>query len=231
MIGCLVIHGYTGGPHEIMPLTNFLKAHTNWKIHVPTLPGHGENLNLEDTSHQKWLAAAEDALQKLNQQCDEIFVIGFSMGGMIAAYLAAKYKVHKLVLLAPSRRYISLRKMTIEIGEVIVDHFRGELDRNEFYLNYKRKRDDVPLSANIEFLKLVNYTKSYLKELTAPVLIAHGRKDSIVPVSTVHSLDREIASEQKQIVLLDRSTHLLCLGEDKHILNDIVYSFLTEADN
>lgn len=228
MIGCLIIHGYTGGPHEVAPLARYLKKRTNWQVHVPTLPGHGKQLSLDDVSHEKWLEAAEQSLQRLKKQFQTVYVIGFSMGGMIAAYLAAKYKISKLVLLAPARKYISLRKMTLEIGEVIIDRFRGKLDNNTFYLNYKQKRGDVPFKANIEFAKLVNYTKPFLKEVESPVLIAHGQQDSLVPVKTVHYLDKEIKSEQKQIVLLERSAHLLCLGDDKHILNEIIFSFLME---
>lgn len=226
MIGCLFIHGYTGGPHEIEPLANFLKRKTNWNIYTPTLPGHGYELSLEGISHEKWLVAAEDAFKNLKKRCNVVYVIGFSMGGMIASFLAGKYEVDKLVLLAPSRKYISLRKMTRRIGEVIIDGFRGRLDDNVFYTNYKRKRGNVPLQANIEFTKLVNYTKPYLQRITAPVLIAHGMEDSVVPLKSVYALDKEIAAREKQIVLFERSDHLICLGEDREIVSKIVYSFL-----
>ena len=93
MIGCLMIHGYTGSPYEISPLANHLEDRTNWKIEVPTLPGHGKNLDLRDVSHESWIETAEKELQQLMQNCDEIYLIGFSMGGMIASYLAAKYEV------------------------------------------------------------------------------------------------------------------------------------------
>ena len=95
MKGCLIIHGYTGGPYEVEPLATYLNEQTDWDIVVPTLPGHGEMLALEDVSHKTWLQAAEDALEKLKEKYEEVYIIGFSMGGMIAAYLAAKFKVDK----------------------------------------------------------------------------------------------------------------------------------------
>src|SRR5690625_6465964 len=70
---------------------------------------------------------------KLMEECAILYVIGFSMGGMIAAYLAAKYDVEKLVLLAPARKYISVGKIARRIGEVVMDAFRGKLDDNDFY--------------------------------------------------------------------------------------------------
>ena len=93
MIGCLLIHGYTGSPHELEPLTGYLQKRTNWEIQVPILPGHGNQLELEDVSYEEWMSAAEKAYVELRKRCDIVYVIGFSMGGMIAVYLAAKYDV------------------------------------------------------------------------------------------------------------------------------------------
>src|SRR5690625_5472321 len=96
MIGCMLIHGYTGGPYELAPLTNYLKENTNFIVVVPTLPGHGKNLALDDVSHEDWLNTAEETFLQLRKKVDRIYLIGFSMGGMIASYLAAKYNVNKL---------------------------------------------------------------------------------------------------------------------------------------
>src|SRR5690625_5881355 len=109
MKGCLIIHGYTGGPYEVKPLIEYLQTNTDWKLSVPILPGHGEELSLEGISYDKWLEAAEKEMIKLMEECEILYVIGFSMGGMIAAYLAAKYDVEKLVLLAPARDRKSTR--------------------------------------------------------------------------------------------------------------------------
>lgn len=226
MIGCLIIHGYTGGPYEVGPLVNYLKEHTDFKLSVPVLPGHGNQLMLDDKSHDEWLETAEKSLEELVEDCETIFLIGFSMGGMIAAYLAAKYEVEKLVLLAPARRYISVGKIAKRIGEVVVDVFRGTLADNEFYLNVKEKRAEVPMKSNVEFTRLVRHTKNFLEDVHSPVLIIHGQDDSIVPVSAVKDLDEEIASDDKQIVVFDREDHMLCLGENKDIVNQLVYNFL-----
>lgn len=226
MIGCLIIHGYTGGPYEVGPLASYLKEHSNWHIEVPTLPGHGRHLDLKNASHTEWITAAEDSLNQLKKKYNEIYLIGFSMGGMIAAYLAAKYKVDKLVLLATSGKYLSFKQMTIDMFEVMADGFRGNLNKNKLYIHYKRKLGLVPLKANIEFLKLVKLTRRQLKNVESPVLIAQGQQDSLVPYKTAYYLDKEIISERKEVVFFERSKHLICLGNDKDTLNKMVYDFL-----
>ncbi|WP_047981037.1 alpha/beta hydrolase [Ornithinibacillus contaminans] len=229
MIGCLVIHGFTGGPYELQPLTDYLKDNTNWHITVPTLPGHGKELALENVTYKNWIETAERALIQLKETYNEIYIIGFSMGGMIAAYLAAKYKVDKLVLLATAGKYLSVKQIGVDIGGALKDGVTGKLGENKIYQHYKKKLGAVPLRANIEFLKLVRATRGYLKGVQSPVLIAQGQMDSVVPYKTAYYLDREIPSKQKEVVFFERSRHLICLGNDKDTLNKMIYDFLIKS--
>ncbi|TQS76424.1 alpha/beta fold hydrolase [Ornithinibacillus gellani] len=231
MIGCLVIHGYTGGPYELKPLTEYLKEHTNWEINTPTLPGHGEKLALEGTTHDKWITAAEKSLQQMKKKYDQIYLIGFSMGGMIAVYLAAKYKVDKLVLLATAGKYLSFKQISLDLGQVIMDAFKGTLKENKLFMHYKKKLRSVPMKANIEFLKLLKFTRKYLKNVESPVLIAQGHMDGMVPYRTAYYLEKEIPSQKKEVVFFERSRHLICLGSDKDTLNTMVYQFLSQPEN
>ncbi|WP_060681176.1 alpha/beta hydrolase [Virgibacillus halodenitrificans] len=231
MIGCLIIHGFTGGPYEVEPLASYLTKNTNWHVEVPTLPGHGKKLNLTDASHKKWIKAAEASFVQLQAKYNEIYIIGFSMGGMIAAYLAAKYKVEKLVLLATSGKYLSFKQITLDLTDVIADGFKGELNNNKLYQHYKKKIGAVPLKANIEFLKLVRFTRRFLKKVETPVLIAQGQQDGMVPYKTAYYLDKKITSSRKEVVFFERSRHLICLGEDKDTLNQMVHQFLIKSVN
>lgn len=227
-IGCLMIHGFTGSPYEIEPLSDYLKEKTAWDIRVPILPGHGAEEDLEETTHEDWLYSCEKILQSLLEENEYVYVIGFSMGGMIAAYLAATYPVDKIVLLAPAGKVFSLRQLTIDFGEVIADRFRGKLHENKLYAHYKSKVQKSSIKSNIEFVKLVKYARTYLNTITTPLFMAHGKLDSIVPVRTLHYLHKEIPSENKEVVIFERSRHLICLGQDQHILNEMVLKFLTE---
>lgn len=228
MVGCLIIHGYTGGPYEVEPLRSYLSERTDWKIEVPILTGHGEELHLDEATHEIWLEEARAALKKLKSECDEVYVIGFSMGGMIAAYLAATEEMDRLVLLATARRYLSFKYLSHYIAEMIGDSFKGKLKENDIYLHYKSKIGVVPFKANIEFMRLVNRTKQYLKDVNTPVFIAQGQKDGLVPFKAAYSLEEEIGSEHKEIVFFEQSDHLICLGDDSEVLNKMIYNFLTE---
>lgn len=229
MIGCLIIHGYTGGPYEVEPLTTFLKEKTNWQIEVPVLSGHGPELELENVHYEQWLEDAENALLSLKETCDTVYVIGFSMGGMIAAYLAANHQVDKLVLLATARKYLSFRHLSTYVRSGLRAGLKGELKESDMYKHYKYKFDVVPFTANIEFMKLVNKTKAYLKDVKSPVFIAQGQKDALVPSQTAYTLHDELGSSDKEVVFFERSNHLICLGSDNNVLNRMIFRFLNES--
>lgn len=228
MIGCLIIHGYTGGPYEVEPLRAFLEEHTDWQIDVPILTGHGDELDLADVPYEVWLADAKAALEKMQETCDQVYVVGFSMGGMIAAYLAGTHHIDKLVLLSTARKYFSFKYLSYYVGKMIGDGFKGKLHENEMFRHYKSKFGQVPLRSNIEFMKLVRDTKDYLQDIQSPVLIAQGQKDGLVPLKTVYALEDEIGSKNKEVVFFEESDHLICLGHNRDVLVNMIYEFLIE---
>ncbi|MBM7571088.1 alpha/beta hydrolase [Aquibacillus albus] len=227
MIGCLCIHGFTGGPYEVEPLKEYLLQRTNWYIEAPTLPGHGKELALDSVHYEEWIDKAEKEFLKINEKCDKVFIIGFSMGGMIAAYLAAKYKINRLVLLSPSRKYISIKQMGIDIVEFVKDGLNKQLSDNPLFQRYISKTGSVPVKATVEFLKCMKFTKPYLQQVSCPVLIAQGIQDGMVPYKAAYFLEEEIPSDT-QVMFFHDSKHHICLGDDKDALNQAVYSFLRD---
>ena len=226
MIGCLCIHGFTGGPYEIEPLTTFLAKETDWLVETPMLPGHGLDLQLDDVNHEDWIEAADQAYQELATKVDEIYLIGFSMGGMIAAHLAAKYPVKGLVMLSPSRKYLSLIKIASTVRHLLRDRFFGEIEKNLIYQNLQHKKGLIPARAYVEFSKCIAKTRPALKEITCPVLVLQGIQDGLVPYQTTHDLANEIPVDIDVIYYAD-SKHLICLGDDKEVVIQTVYDYLT----
>jgi carboxylesterase len=226
MIGCLFIHGFTGAPYEVDPLANDIKEKTGWLVRVPTLPGHGVTLSLKGHTYNEWVEYAEQELLALMDEVDEVYVIGFSMGGVIASYLAAKYEVKKLVLLSAAVYYVNPKQILLDCKEMIRDLCQGNLQQNELYNRYKKKLLETPIRATFEFQKLVKKVKPYLNELTLPVLIIQGECDGIVPVKSAHYLYKTIPSKEKVLHLLPCSKHHVCHGEDYQDLKEYVETFL-----
>ncbi|MFB6499649.1 alpha/beta hydrolase [Bacillus haynesii] len=229
MIGCLCIHGFTGAPYELEPLASHLKQTADWQVEMITLPGHGEIPVLKGVCFQEWIACAEVELVRLLKTCDTVFLIGFSMGGMIAAYLAGKYPVSRLVLLSAAAQYISPGQLIQDLKNVIKDSLQGKLEDNLLYKRYKQKLTSTPVSSAFQFRKLVKMTKPALKNLRIPVLIVQGECDSIVPLSSAYYLYETIPSEEKELCLLPESKHHVCLEENSATLFQTVEAFLKKT--
>ncbi len=101
-VGVLMLHGFMGSPLSSRALAGYL-GERGITVHCPLLPGHG---HWPDKLHRvpaaAWQAEAEEALTRLRALADEIFVMGHSMGNVLAAHLAIAHDdVQGFVLLAP----------------------------------------------------------------------------------------------------------------------------------
>jgi carboxylesterase len=84
LLGCLLLHGFTATPEEMRPLGDDLHAR-GYTVLGQRLAGHATTpADLSHTRWVDWLADVEDGLSILSATCERIFLIGQSMGGMIA---------------------------------------------------------------------------------------------------------------------------------------------------
>lgn len=226
MIGCLCIHGFTGAPYEVAPLAKYLEEKTDWMIRVPTLPGHGEELQLKGITYKQWLQHAETELQWLLKNCEKVYCIGFSMGGLIASYLASQYKIEKLVLLSAAAYYVNFKQLTEDIKEMVKDTLKGEINKNELFLRYKKKITATPIGATIQFRKLVTEVRQILPEVKVPTFIAQGELDGIVPIKSAQYLYETIGATKKEILYIPNSKHHICHCDENEKLFEEILAFL-----
>jgi len=87
----LILHGFTGRAESNMPLARTLRE-AGFGVIMPDLLGHGRSDTPDDPSRYRIEQAAEDLLA-LCAQIDPtlLHLIGYSMGGRLALYLATQY--------------------------------------------------------------------------------------------------------------------------------------------
>lgn len=231
--GVLCIHGFTGGPYEVQPFVEFLQERTDWTIIVPTLPGHGETLELKKLTAENWLMAAEIALRKLQKEVDKVYIVGFSMGGIIAMYLAMRYPITKLILLSAAAKYIHPVQLLQDIKEMAKEAVEGKLEENILYKRYSSKWKETPIRATLEFIRLVRIVEPYYSQIKIPVCLVQGKKDGIVPYTTAEFLFDQIGSAEKELIFSETGKHHICYCDDCEDWFHRALTFLNEkgADN
>ncbi|MEO4054919.1 alpha/beta fold hydrolase [Solibacillus sp. CAU 1738] len=212
--GVLILHGFSGGPYELEPFLTFLHERTNWIIETPTFCGHGEELSMHGYKAEHWLMDAEIAYRKLAKKVDEVVVIGFSMGGVIALYIAKRYSVKKLVLLSAAVKYMGPAQLMKDLRIMAREAVNGHLKDNELFQRYEYQLRHVPLSATVEFTRVVKKVEPYIGFIEVPTFIVQGEKDSVVPSITAQFLYDQLKANEKHIFLSANGEHHICFSDD-----------------
>lgn len=208
----LLIHGFAGGAYDYGDLPNDLEFINNYKVFTYTLPGHNKSI-INNVTKDDWIKKSEYQIEKIiNHGYKDIYVIGHSMGGVIASYLASKYKeVKKLVLAAPAFQYFKFENNKINILESIkvVPTLFKDYDKSEVISRIFK----VPVSTVREFTSLVKEHHDDIKNIKCPTLIIHGTKDEIVPNSSTAYVYDNIKSSSVMVVEFENLTHDLFIND------------------
>ena len=112
----LIIHGFAGGTYDEEYLQHRLELIRDYDTYAFTLPGH-DGLFKPNMKESDWIKSAEDMMEFLIENgYKSIYLVGHSMGGVIATHLANKYKeVKKLVLVAAAFRFAGFKEENYKI--------------------------------------------------------------------------------------------------------------------
>lgn len=221
--GCLLIHGYIGSPHAMKFMGEYL-----WEKGITTLgvrlKGHGTSpRDMQECTYHDWIKSAEEGLNHLKKVCSEIFVAGLSMGGAITLYLAARHPqdISGIIPMCAPAVIDGWRSGLIPFAPVIkrlapyVPMVGNSIkDTSVKEVNYSW----APTGSLLELLKLIERTKKAIPLITQPALIVASRNDPLVPVASAEYIHDNIASEQKDILKVNNSYHVVTLDCDRNIV-------------
>lgn len=223
MPGCLLIHGFTGSPDEVRPLGEELERN-GYEVKIPILAGHsGSRKEFSRVKWKEWVRTAEESLTELYRQSPDVIVVGFSMGGMIAAHLATRYPVQKLILLSTPLFYPNFRQIFMDLWEEwMVSGWRVPAKLWE----YLWRIFIIPKRTVWQFHQLVRNLSLDIPKVKVPTLIIHGNRDDIVHPRSSQAIYNQIATTDKALYFLPNSKHMICREQEVDLLKELVLQFI-----
>jgi len=216
----LIIHGFAGGTYDQEPLLFSLQPRLEFDVYNFTLPGHRTNLS-SNVKYEDWIDAVNNKIELLkNNGYKKIYLVGHSMGGVLASIAAVNNPIiKKVVLVAPAFQYLSLKDentfmKAIKNGPDIIKTYKGK----EVFSRFLK----VSFSQFKEFQKLISLSIDIPKQINIPTLIVQGTSDNLVPYQSSENIYNQLNCP-KWLLEVSNVTHDVFDGEKvEEICNEIM---------
>jgi len=213
-----IIHGFTGNLYDNEYLMNYLEYDREFDVYAKTLPGHNRD-RFCDAKYTDWVRFVDNEINYLvSLGYRTIYVVGHSMGGVLASYVASRHKeVKKLVLINAAFNYINLKQNKLDI-----------ITNKDFskYNHLLEKLLRTSIGFFIEFTKLVKKHKSVLSDVTCETLVLQSDGDEIIPFETGAEIYEKLNSDKKYLTTVRDCSHVALVTERKEDISEYIRLFL-----
>ena len=227
--GCVLVHGFTGTPKEMQLMGDYLKENEIAAIGV-RLAGHATQISdMVRTRWRDWLVSVEDGINLLSDSCDNIFVAGLSLGGILALMAASRYDIDGVI--AMSTPY------------TLSDDWRTKFSKqiSLFMPFVKKERSDTvdqetskkhvdypvyPMRSITELYDLVETLHRSIDQIHIPVLLINSKKDKTAPPIHAEKYRHKILSNHFELLTLENSGHVITEDIEREIVFNAALIFI-----
>ncbi|PLX71025.1 MAG: hypothetical protein C0602_03050 [Denitrovibrio sp.] len=224
-VGILIIHGFTGSPLEMQPVAEFLQeqGYTTYQVR---LAGHGskpENLNL--TTYKDWYESARYGYFVLKRTCRKVFVMGESMGGLVALSVAGLNFADGAILLAPC---IKMRSRITNLSPFL-SRFIKMLPKFEV-ADWSNDLSDIyydkwPVVGIYQLLMYTRYIEANMDKFDFPVIAFQFINDAVVSGKATRDFIAKAPSADKEYFEFpDKKMHNHILASEKNVYRSEMFT-------
>lgn len=236
-VGVVVVHGFTGNTIATRPLGQRLAAE-GWTVEVPLLPGHGtDHRDLGRTTYADWLAAVDHLVDHLAQGCDQIVLVGHSLGGTLCLDLASRRTDEVVGVVAINSHVLDPHQPLAKVAPLLAyvlpyvprdlaglptnDIARPDAEEGAYAL--------VPARAANSIIRELPRVRERLAQVTQPLLVAYSPQDHTTPSAHSEALPDMVGSTDVTRLVLERSYHVPMLDYDAEKLEEAVVEFVARV--
>lgn len=227
--GALLVHGFTGLPRDMRPVGDALQKAGVTALGV-RLAGHATEIDDLLRNHwHDWYQSVLDGYHLLCGCCDDVVVIGLSMGAVLSLRLAAEQPVRGVVTMsAPSILHFNqldwraqYARLISPIMRVVPKEYDGEPPPDVYTA--------FPTLAIAQFFDLIKATDPLLPKVTVPSLIVHSRADDFIKPDNANYYNLRLINSPHEVFWLDRSEHVVTTSVEQDVLLKRVVEFVESA--
>lgn len=224
--GALVLHGFTGNPGSMRGVAEAL-AEAGFSVELPRLPGHGTTVDdMIETGWDDWLAHAEAAYADLASRCDEVVVVGLSMGGALTAWLGSEHQ--EIAGIVCINAVVSvpdgMRAAVEQVLESGADRFAGigsdiakpDVEESAYA--------ETPLAPLLTMFDAAENLGDRLTKITSPTLVITSPQDHVVPPENSDIIANSVAGPVERLTA-ERSYHVVTMDYDREMVIEATVEF------
>lgn len=227
-VGVLLCHGFTGSPSSMRGWAEYLNDQ-GYAVSAPRWPGHGTTWqDLNGHTYADWYGEAERAFEKLQSDCDVVFVGGLSMGGCLALNLAVEKgrDVAGLVLVNPAVNSTRKDVKLLPVMKHLVPAFPGISNDIKKPGVRERAYSKTPLKAAHSMFGGFREVRERLPEVTQPMLLFRSRVDHVVDPSSARIIVSTVSSRDVEERILEDSYHVATIDNDAGVIFTVSADFI-----
>lgn len=232
--GILLVHGFTGAPKEMRGLGEYLHSEHHFSTMGVRLGGHATHPeDMIRSSYGDWLASVEDGYSMLAGVAGNIFIMGLSMGGLLALTTAAYLPVKGVVAMStpyqlpndPRLRHIDwLSKIVAFMPKSGGAPGESWFDKEAYHRHVSYPEN--PVHAIGELNHLMQQMHTALKHISVPVLLIHSHNDTYVMKDSMPRIYEELATQDKQMKWIEGSGHVITSDAKRQVVFEAAANFV-----
>ncbi len=232
-IACLLIHGLNGSPYDLADLAAYL-AGSGVASESILLPGHGVDHRLAARfGWSDWAEAVRERFDRLAARYQHVALVGHSLGGALALHVAAHDRrvAGVATLCAPATLQLGLSPL-VRAGRKLlpfVPLFREDISDRAERADYRRRKlsNWMAIAPVHSLLSALPALRAELGRIECPALVLASRHDHVVPARDGQYIFDTIGSTEKELVLLDRSWHVVTRDVERDTVARRVLGFIS----
>jgi len=241
-VGVLLVHGLTGTPWEVRPVEEAL-AKAGHACSAPALPGHGLVPDaLRGVEWNQWLQFVERERDRLAGEHGSVVLVGESLGALLALCAAVSDSSGRVAGVVTMGAALELSwpigpavRLFHALGRCVPDFTlrkHGGSDIQDPAVRGQNPGYDAqPMRTAAQLVVAQRVARAVIPRLRVPLLAIHGLLDATVPLSASVELVTRAGSNDRVLVVLPRSGHLVSVDYERDEVARQVCAFVARVAN